>query len=53
MKFGVMIRGQCWLDDDMAAYFQDAMEQARLAQSLGFSSIAKGSHYSVRPLQDL
>ncbi|MDH3704100.1 MAG: LLM class flavin-dependent oxidoreductase [Alphaproteobacteria bacterium] len=53
MKFGVMIRGQCWLDDDMPAYFQDAMEQARLAQSLGFSSIAKGSHYSVRPLQDL
>ena len=34
MKFGVMIRGQCWLDDDMPAYFQDAMEQARLAQSL-------------------
>ncbi|MEL0080233.1 MAG: LLM class flavin-dependent oxidoreductase, partial [Rhodospirillales bacterium] len=40
------------LGDDMYARFQEACEQARLADKLGFDTLMKGSHYSAYPLLD-
>jgi len=53
MQFGLMMRGQFPQEDDIAAHFQQMLEQARLAERLGFDSITKGAHYSTHPLQDL
>jgi alkanesulfonate monooxygenase SsuD/methylene tetrahydromethanopterin reductase-like flavin-dependent oxidoreductase (luciferase family) len=36
----------------MPARFQELLEQARLANALGYSSITKGMHYSAAPWQD-
>lgn len=52
MQFGLMLRGQFEQGEDMHARFQELVEQARLADELGFDSITKGSHYSAYPLQD-
>ncbi|PPR25693.1 MAG: Phthiodiolone/phenolphthiodiolone dimycocerosates ketoreductase [Alphaproteobacteria bacterium MarineAlpha10_Bin3] len=53
MQFGLMLRGQFPQGDDMTARFGELMEQARLAEKLGFSCITKGSHYAGYPLQDI
>ena len=53
MQFGLMLRGQFERGADVAAHFQQLLEQARLAEKLGYDSITKGSHYSTYPLQDL
>src|SRR5499426_558126 len=53
MKFGLMLRAQFPEGDDMAARFQELLEQARLADALGFDSITKGMHYSSPPWQSL
>ncbi len=53
IQFGLMMRGQFPQEDDVAHHFQQMLEQARLAEALGFHSITKGSHYSTHPLQDL
>lgn len=37
----------------MAARFAELVEQARLADRLGFASLTKSSHYSAHPYQDL
>ena len=39
MQFGLMLRAQFPGGDDMSARFQELMEQARLADALGFDSI--------------
>jgi alkanesulfonate monooxygenase SsuD/methylene tetrahydromethanopterin reductase-like flavin-dependent oxidoreductase (luciferase family) len=52
MDFGLMLRGQFEQGEDMEVRFGELMEQARLANKLGFASITKGSHYSAYPLQD-
>jgi len=52
MQFGLMLRAQFPQGDDMPARFQELLEQARLANSLGYSSITKGMHYSAAPWQD-
>ncbi len=52
MQFGLMLRGQFAQGDDMQVRFAELMEQARLAEALGFASITKGSHYSAHPFQD-
>ena len=52
MDFGLMLRGQFEQGEDMGVRFGELMEQARLANELGFASITKGSHYSAYPLQD-
>ena len=49
MQFGVMQRGVFDWDEDMAARFQELMEQARLLDKLGYDSITKGSHFSTYP----
>jgi alkanesulfonate monooxygenase SsuD/methylene tetrahydromethanopterin reductase-like flavin-dependent oxidoreductase (luciferase family) len=53
MRFGLMIRGQFPRGEDMTARFGELMEQARLADRLGYASITKGSHFASSPLQDL
>jgi len=52
MQFGLMTRGQFRAGDDMKVRFGELMEQARLADKLGFVSLTKGSHYSAYPYQD-
>ena len=51
-QFGLMIRGQFSPPDDMSVRFRELMEQARLADALGYASITNGSHYSTSPFQD-
>ena len=53
VQFGLMMRAQFPPGDDMAARFGELVEQARLADRLGYASITKGMHYSAAPWQDL
>jgi alkanesulfonate monooxygenase SsuD/methylene tetrahydromethanopterin reductase-like flavin-dependent oxidoreductase (luciferase family) len=50
MKYGFFIRGQYRQGDDMAARFKELVEQARLADQLGFSDLLTGMHYAGYPL---
>ncbi len=53
MRFGVVLRGQFDANEDARTGFAELVEQARLAEALGFASITKTSHYSTHPLQML
>jgi alkanesulfonate monooxygenase SsuD/methylene tetrahydromethanopterin reductase-like flavin-dependent oxidoreductase (luciferase family) len=53
MQFGIMMRGQFPKGDNVADKFEEMLEQARMAERLGYHSITKGAHYSTHPLQDL
>ena len=53
MQFGIMMRGQFPAGDNVADRFAEMMEQARMAERLGYHSITKGAHYSTHPLQVL
>ena len=53
MQFGVVLRGQFDAGEDPQVCLDELYEQAKLAQSLGFESITKTSHYSTHPLQML
>ena len=53
MQFWIMMRGQFPAEDAVADRFQEMLEQARMAERLGYHSITKGAHYSTHPLQDL
>ena len=48
-RFGILIRGQYGPEDDLTARLDELMEQARLAQALGFDCLLKSSHYSTHP----
>ena len=50
MKYGFFIRGQYRQGDDMAARFKELVEQAKLAETLGFSDLLTGMHYAGYPL---
>ena len=52
MQFGLMMRAQFPQTDDMQQRFRELMEQARLANTLGYSCITNGMHYSSTPFQD-
>jgi alkanesulfonate monooxygenase SsuD/methylene tetrahydromethanopterin reductase-like flavin-dependent oxidoreductase (luciferase family) len=52
MQFGLMMRAQFPPGDDMQVRFQELLEQARLANALGYSCITNGMHYSSTPWQD-
>jgi alkanesulfonate monooxygenase SsuD/methylene tetrahydromethanopterin reductase-like flavin-dependent oxidoreductase (luciferase family) len=52
MQFGLMMRAQFPKGDDMQARFRELVEQARLADRLGYASLTKGMHYSAAPWQD-
>jgi len=53
IQFGLMMRAQFPPGDDMPTRFGELVEQARLADRLGYASITKGMHYSAAPWQDL
>ena len=53
MQYALFIRGQFAQGDDMTVRFGELAEQARLADRLGFSTIAAGMHYGTYPLQML
>ncbi len=52
MQFGLMLRAQFPQGDDMQVRFREMLEQARLADELGYSCITNGMHYSSAPWQD-
>jgi alkanesulfonate monooxygenase SsuD/methylene tetrahydromethanopterin reductase-like flavin-dependent oxidoreductase (luciferase family) len=51
MQFGLMLRAQFPVGDDMHARFRELVEQARLANQLGYASLTTGMHYSATPWQ--
>jgi alkanesulfonate monooxygenase SsuD/methylene tetrahydromethanopterin reductase-like flavin-dependent oxidoreductase (luciferase family) len=53
IQFGLMMRAQFPPGDDMSQRFGELVEQARLADRLGYASITKGMHYSAAPWRDL
>lgn len=52
MKYGIGMRTQYAAGTDMRAAFEEQMEQARLAERLGFDSLMKSSHLAGHPLQE-
>lgn len=52
MQFGVMLRSQFPDSDDPQQRFKEVLEQARLADTLGYDSVTKGMHYAGAPLLD-
>ena len=51
MQFGLVMRAQFPPEDDMQARFQELLEQARLANALGYSCLTAGMHYSHESFQ--
>jgi len=52
-QFGIALRGQYPVGDDIRQRLDELIEQARLADDLGFDSITKTSHHSTFPFQAL
>ena len=52
MQFGVLLRGQYPVGDDMVARFGELVEQARLVKKCGYDSILKNSHYAGYPMRE-
>lgn len=52
-QFGIVIRGQYPLEDDIGSRFDELMVQARTASALGYDSITATSHFSTYPFQSL
>ncbi len=50
--FGIMTRAQYRRDEDIPARFSELMEQARLAEKLGYVSFVKGQHFSSDPFYE-
>ena len=53
MQFGIVLRGQFAAGENARSGFRELIEQAHLAEALGFDSITKSQHYSTYPLQAL
>ena len=53
MQYTLFIRAQFPQGDDMTLRFGELVEQVRLADRLGFSTIAAGMHYGTYPMQML
>lgn len=53
VSFGYGMRGQYPAGDDMVVRVNEMLAQGRLAQKLGFDSIAKSQHYSSSPFQEI
>ncbi len=52
-QFGIALRGQYPLEDDIRSRFEELAAQARTANDLGYDSITKTSHHSTHPFQAL
>ncbi len=44
MQFGIVLRGQFDADEDARSGFRELIEQAHLAEALGFDSITMYQH---------
>ena len=53
LEVGIMLRGQYPFGADMVKMAHELVEQACLADRLGYASITKGSHYSTPDYQAL
>ena len=53
LEIGIMLRGQYPFGSDMVLMAEELIEQARMADRLGYASITKGSHYSTPDYQAL
>ena len=47
MRFGLMLRAQFPLGDDLSIRFRELIEQVRLVEKLGFASATVASHYAA------
>ena len=52
IQYGVGMRTQYLAGFDMREGFREQLEQARLAEKLGFDSLLKNSHFVGYPLQE-
>jgi alkanesulfonate monooxygenase SsuD/methylene tetrahydromethanopterin reductase-like flavin-dependent oxidoreductase (luciferase family) len=52
MQFGVIVRSHIMAGDDLQDHLGRQIEQAKVAERLGYDSFTKTSHHSTRPLQD-
>ena len=52
-QFGLVVRGQAELGEDIAKRFQETLAFVRAADRLGFDSVTKTQHYSSHPFQAL
>jgi alkanesulfonate monooxygenase SsuD/methylene tetrahydromethanopterin reductase-like flavin-dependent oxidoreductase (luciferase family) len=52
MKYGIGMRTQYAADADMGVGFEEQMEQARVADALGYDILMKSSHLAGYPLQE-
>ena len=52
IQYGIGMRTQYAAGFDMHAGFLEQLEQARLAETLGFDSLMKNSHFAGYPLQE-
>jgi len=50
-EFGLVLRGQYPMGDDIGVRFEEILEQARTADALGFDSLTATSHFSTPPFQ--
>ena len=52
IQFGLMNRGQFPVGGNAVQHWREMLEQVRWAETIGFNSIMKGSHYSTHPLTE-
>ena len=52
IQFGLMNRGQFPVGGDATQHWAEMLEQVRWAETMGFDSIMKGSHYTTHPLSE-
>ena len=52
IRFGLMNRGQFPVGGNAVQHWREMLEQVRWAETTGFNSIMKGSHYSTHPLTE-
>ena len=52
IKYGIGVRTQYAAGIDMRTGFAEQLEQARLAEKLGYDSLMKNSHFAGAPLQE-
>ncbi len=50
-QFGIALRGQYPLDNDISARFDELVAQAKAADDMGFDSVTVTSHFSSHPFQ--
>ena len=52
-QFGLVVRGQAEVGEDIARRFEETLAFVRAADRLGFDSVTKTAHYSAHPFQML